>query len=181
MTIWAELVDTELVGKEDRELKFLQEQLDAAQRLYEVHREPIRSSSVWVSLYRNRRRVVIGEDKQSLLLCSFFYNVANRDLGYPGRPRYARGRLRDIEVQRCGWYWLRNLPRVRLLNLSARLIKHDNGSISHAAAELMVSLATRDDLPFITGILIDDDSLVRQAAEETFGQACHTRRPSLHK
>jgi hypothetical protein len=159
------LVDTELVGKEDRELKFLQEQLEAAQRLYEMHQEPIRSSTVWASLYRNRRRLVIGQEKHSLLLCSYLWNVSRPtfDLGWwPYR--------RETESIRCGWFWLQSLPHADLLVLSADLIKHDKTKISNPAAELLVDFCTRDDLSLITDMLKDKDEDVRQTAMEALAE-----------
>ena len=163
------LVDTELVGKEDRELKFLQEQLDAAQRLYEVHREPIRSRTVWASLYRNRRRVVVSQDKQSLLLCSFLWNVvesesSRRKRGYPRRA------LRRDDRLRCGWFWLRGFPHADLLVLLVNLIRHEERRISTPAADLLISLTTQDDLNLFTGMLKDEDEDVRQTAVEVLAK-----------
>jgi HEAT repeat protein len=150
------LVDAELVGKEDRELKFLQEQLEAAQRLYEVHREPIRSSTVWVSLYRNRRRIVIGQEKHLVLFCSYLWNISYSD--------------RERQPIRCGWYWLRSLPHADLLVLSTNLIKHDESKISGPAAQLLVDLVTRDDLTLVTDMLEDRDERIRRVAVEAIGK-----------
>ena len=163
------LVDTELVGKEDRELKFLQEQLDAAQRLYEVHREPIRSPTVWASLYRNRRRIVVGQDKQSLLLCSFLWNVAESE-PYRRKRAYAPRTFRNGNELRCGWFWLRGFPHTDLLRLLVSLIRHEEYRIRKPAADLLISLATQDDMNFVADLLKDEDRDVRWAAVEIFAK-----------
>ena len=163
------LVDAELVSKEDRELKFLQEQLEAAQRLYEVHREPIRSTIVLASLYRNRRRVVIGQEKLSLLLCSYFWNMPHwtrRD----GRKLRSRISFRRDKIIGCGWFWLRNMFHKDLLLHSVNLIKHDDDTINRAATNLLIDQVIRDDLSLIAGMLKDEDGHVRRAVVEAYGK-----------
>jgi len=64
------IVDEELVNEEDRTIKFLQEQLNSFYQIYKVHGTPIISSPFMASLYKNRKRIKINEEKYPLILCT---------------------------------------------------------------------------------------------------------------
>jgi HEAT repeat protein len=145
------VVDSELVNEQDRTIKFLQEQLDSFQRLYEVHRAPMSSQSFVASLYRNRKKIAPDEQKHSLLLCT---SLSIGEAHYGG----------------CCWYWLRQIPRARLLDLTIELFTHSDEEIGRAAGWLFVELAEPPDLDRIVPLLKDGNKSVRETAVMVLGK-----------
>jgi hypothetical protein len=138
------IVDEKLVKEEDRTIKFLEEQLDSFYQNYKVHGTPIMSPPFMASLYRNRRRIKISEEKYPLILCTCLSEVG------------------------LGWYWLKDVNTKKMFEMINGLIYHDNLKIRDEAIKIFVEIVKPEDWDKIIERLYDKDWVVRRAAIEAF-------------
>jgi len=141
------MVDKTLVSNEERDVKFIQEQLNAAQRLYEVHRAPI-NAPLLANLYRRRGRVGVDEPHHSLLLCTCLSN----------------------EGSGGAWFWLRGVGHERLLALTAELVSHGSDRISGVGAHMLDDMVQVGDRDYIASLLDGPNARVRQVAAEALAR-----------
>lgn len=163
------LVDKELLLQEDRELKFLREQLEAAQRLYDVHKEPIRSTTIWISLYRHRKKIELRKEMQPLFVCSYLINEASSQYEdvILDQSLYGLGigSLYYFSMDsRCGWFWLRNIKHQDLILIVRDLIRHGEKKVSLPASKMLVDLISSNDKEFVISMLTDQNKDIRRTA-----------------
>jgi len=139
------VVDEELVKKEERTIKFLEEQLNLFYQNYKVHKTPIMAPPFMASLYRNRKRIKINEEKYPLILSTCLFE----DYG-------------------LGWYWLKDVNTKKMFEMINGLIYHDNLKIRDEAIKIFVEIAKHEDWDKIIERLYDEDWVVRKAAIEAF-------------
>jgi hypothetical protein len=139
------IVDEELVKEEDRTIKFLEEQLNSFYQNYKVHGTPIISPPFMASLYRNRRRIKINEEKYPLILCTCF-----------------------LEGLGLGWYWLKDVDTKKTFEMIKDRISH--GFEADEAVEAFVRMVKPEDRDKIIGMLHDEDVRVRIAAIRALGK-----------
>lgn len=134
------IVDEELVQEEDRNIKFLEEQPESYYQNYKAHGTPIMSPPFMASLYLNRRRIKISEDKYSLILCTCLYNEVS-----------------------LGWYWLKDIESSKMFDMLKEHISHGLKDIRDKAVNGFVKTATLEDREKIIEVLKDGDKNVRRA------------------
>jgi HEAT repeat protein len=143
----ARVVGKELVQEEDRNVKFLQEQLESYQQIYAAHKAPIMSTPFLANLYRNRVKVKISEEKYPLILCTCL-----------------------LKENGLGWYWLKDIEKSQMLEMLKTHISHGKEDIREEAVNGFVSLATREDKENILDMLTNEDGRVRLAAVKALGK-----------
>jgi hypothetical protein len=143
------IVDEELVQEEDRTIKFLEEQLESYYQNYNAHRTPIMSPPFMASLYLNRRRIKINEDKYSLILCTCLFEVMEMSLG---------------------WYWLKDIEPSIMFDMLKEHISHGLENIRDEAANGFIKITTPEAREKIIEMLKDEDSGVRQSAVDALGK-----------
>jgi hypothetical protein len=130
------IVDEELVQEEDRTIKFLEEQLESYYHNYKAHRTPIMSAPFMASLYLNRRRIKINEDKYSLILCTCLFEEMEMSLG---------------------WYWLKDIATSEMHDMLKEHISHGLEGIRDEAFGAFEILAKPENKHQIIEMLTDDN------------------------
>ena len=135
----AHLVDRELIGQEERELKYLQELLFSKSRSYANTKELLTPTDL-AHLYLLRDRIIPDKLEKTLLLHSCLAGAGP------------------------GWYWLRNLTPDESYPLASEALSHPSELLRKNATELLAILKGKEILPQLKQMLKDQRSSVREVA-----------------
>lgn len=140
----AKLVDDNLVVKEERDIKYLVEQLNFYYLNYKNQVNPILYQPFMASLYLNRKKIKITEEKFPLIVSTCLLNNG------------------------LGWYWLKNLNRKALCTLLKDHFYHEFEDVRSNAARMFLKIIKPEDKKQIFEMLTDENIEVQKIAKKLF-------------
>ena len=141
------IVDEKLVREEDRTIRFLQEPLDGFQQAYKVNKTLINQPVFVATLYRNRRKIKVSEDKYALILSSSLLS----------------------ENGSC-WYFLRNLEQTKIRELLKEQLNHPFPEVRKRAIEFIGKTVSQNDRETILGLLQDKNPDIRRVVVDALAK-----------
>jgi HEAT repeat protein len=142
-----EMVNEKLVSEKDKTIRFLQDQLNAFYQSFKMDGVPITSPPFLARLYKNRRDILIDEEKHQLILCTAL-----------------------VEYWGLGWYWLKNIGIKELFRMIRNLLSHGISEIRNEASLAFVEIARPEDRVEIIEMLHDEKRDVRESAVRALGK-----------
>ena len=141
------IVDEKLVKKEDRTIKFIEEQLHSFYLNYKMYKTPIISTPFLALLYRNRKKIRIDEETFPLFLCTIL-------LGDEG----------------VGWYWLKDTNKCEIVDMIRDHLSHEMEDIRNQAVAEFAEIMNPAYKDVVIKMLSNDKRYVRRAAVEALGK-----------
>ena len=141
------IVDEEIVKEDDRTIKFLEEQLNSSYQNFKIHYTPIISPPFMASLYKNRRKIKITEDKYHFILTNCYLN----EIG-------------------LGWYWLKDVNPDKIYQMIKDDVFHGNEIFMENAGEIFAKIAKPEDRDKIIEMLNDKNDSIRKVAIMAFAK-----------
>jgi HEAT repeat protein len=137
----AHLVDQEIIGAGERELKELREFMDLRGRAYRRHPALLQTPDM-ARLYATREKISPNDDQMRLLLHS------------------------SLAEQGPAWYWLKDALRAKIILWLRDALTCPIVNIHRVAASTLVEVAGSEAIPDLRGLLKDRDGQIRRAATE---------------
>ena len=167
---FGELVNKELVGEKERHIKYLMEQLNAAIDAFERNKVMMHCQ-IYGELYRYRKEIPVDESAYKVLLaawCAYKFpvwywlrNAENKKIIEIAIQLLGE---RMIEGENSAVLLTKALKKESDLDEIRRLLTHKNEHVREAAANAIVELGSREDLPLLSDMLKDEGWDVREAA-----------------
>jgi len=169
---FGELVTKELVGEEERHIKYLREQLNAAIAAFERNKT-LMHCQILAELYRHRKEIPVDELAYKVLLASWCAHQF--PIWYWLRNAESK-KVIEIAIELCEHpqkgvkVGARDLLATALINEgyhgeACKLLTHENELVRAAAVSALAKLGSRVDLPLVKELIENDDSNnVRAAA-----------------
>ena len=143
---FGKLVNEEFVGKEERDIKYLREQLHAAIAAYERNKA-LMQGEILAELYLNREKIPVDESAYPVLLATWCAHP------FPV------------------WYWLRNAGNTKIIEMSIELCEHPREEVQRGASRLLsTALVTLGDKYEAQKLFTHETRAVRGAVVEAFSK-----------